>query len=218
VLSARARWWAALGREDGLTLAEVLVGLIVIGALVTAFAGVAGMTVTDSTAIAGQGVLETQARDALDELTDDIRQALPPSASATSAFVTTGGTMSPTSLSFYSPDRAYSSSAPTSYQLQEISYQLSGGNLQRSVTTSTNTGGPPWTWPATASYVTLVSGVTSLSFTYYTAGVTTNGVYTPPQTTTNPASVATVVVALTASGSSDQSITYSDSATIRVAA
>ena len=37
--------------------------------------------------------------------------------------------MSPTTITFYSPDSSYSTATPTTYHLREISYQLSSGEL-----------------------------------------------------------------------------------------
>jgi hypothetical protein len=128
--------------------------MVVLGLLVTSFAVITGLTVSDSSTISDQTVVEAQVRSALDQLTADLRQAQPLSTGA--PFVTTAAS----SLAFYSPDRTYSTAAPTSYHLLELAYQVSGGSFQLAQTSSTNLAqGPPWTMPALGSYVTLLSGV-----------------------------------------------------------
>ena len=94
--------------------------------------------------------------------------------------MTAGGVMSPTSITFYAPDNTYSPANPTAYHLREISYQLSGGNFQRSSVVSSNLSGPPWTIPALGSWVTLIGAVVnSTVFTYYDGSQ-------PPALTTEP--------------------------------
>lgn len=195
---------------DGFTLIELLVALVVMTLLFAAFATLIESTLNASARITDESVLQTQVRSTVDALTDALRDAYPPSTSATSAFVTSGGVTSPTSLTFYAPAETYSASTPTSFPLSEFSYQLSGGNFQRAFATSTNSGGPPWTMPALSSWVTEFGGVTNSSvFTYYTS---TGAV------TTNPANVASVVVTLTVRPSVGESFTYSNEATLRVPA
>ena len=184
--------------------------MVVMTLLFAAFATLLESTLNASARITDASVLQTEVRSTLDELTAQLRQATPPSTSATSAFVASGGVMSPTSLTFYSPDETYSAAEPTSYQLSEISYQLSGGNLERAFATSTNSTGPPWTLPALGSWVTEVGSITNSNiFTYYTAS---------GAQTTNPANVTSVVITLTVQPSNGQSFTYSDKATLRLQA
>lgn len=207
---AGARGRALVRGSEGFTLIEMLVALVVLALLFTAFATLIESTLNASARITDESILQTEVRATVDGLTEALRQAYPPSATATSAFVTSGGVTSPTTLTFYSPDEAYSASAPTSFQLNEISYQLSGGNLQRAIATSSNSTGPPWTMPALGSWVTEVGSITNSNiFTYYDS---TGAV------TTNPAKVASVVVTLTVQPTVGQSFTYADQATLRVSA
>ena len=195
--------------QDGFTLIELLIVMFIISVVFAAFGLVVSTTLRHSAVITNQTVIQHQARSALNQLTEDLREATLPSTTATSPFVTTGGVMSSTSLTFYAPDDSYNASNPTAYHMREISYQLSGGNFQRVSSVSTNTA-PTWTIPALGSYITLVGGVVnSAAFTYYDGSQ-------PPVATTSPAAVRTVVVSLTVSvPGTTQQYTYSTSATLR---
>jgi hypothetical protein len=118
--------------------------------------------------------------------------------------------MSPTSMTFYSPDETYTTGAPTTYHMREISYQLSNGSFQRVSAVSSNTGGPPWTIPALGSWVSEVPNVTSsAAFKYFDGN-------NPPAQTTNPAAVRTVEITLTVSiPDTNRTYTYSETATLR---
>jgi prepilin-type N-terminal cleavage/methylation domain-containing protein len=195
--------------EHGFTLVEMLVTMFIIGVVFAAFGTVVSTTLRHSAAITNQTVVQHEARSALNQLTADLREATLPTTTATSPFVTTGGVMSSTTLTFYAPDDSYNAASPTAYHMREISYQLSGGNFQRVSAVSSNTSGT-WTIPALGSYVPLVGGVVnSAAFTYYDGSQ-------PPVATTSPAAVRTVVVTLKVSvpGTSQQ-YTYSTSATLR---
>ena len=200
----------ALRRDGGFTVIELLVSMVLIGILFAAFALLVSSTITHSAVVTNESVLQTQLRVALGQFTKDMREASLPTTGATSPFVTTGGVMSPTQVTFYAPDSTYSTGAPTTYHLREISYQLSGGSFQRASAVSSNTGGPPWTMPALSSYVNQLGGVVnSTVFTYYDGSQ-------PPALTTNPAAVRTVVATITVKvpGTSLQ-YTYATSATLR---
>ena len=65
--------------------------------------------------------------------------------------------VSPTSITFYSPDKTVIS--PTDigfYKLRRITYQIVGTTLTRQVTTSTNQS-PPWTFPTTTGPTIVVA-------------------------------------------------------------
>jgi hypothetical protein len=184
--------------------------MFIIGIVFAAFGLVISTTVRHSALITNEGVSQHEIRSALNQLAQDLREATVSSTTATSPFVTAAGVMSPTSITFYAPDGSYDSSNPADYHLREISYQVSGGELQRTSVVSSNTAGPPWTIPALGAWVKLLgSVVNSTVFTYYDGSQ-------PPALTTNPAAVRTVVVTLkvTIPGTTHQ-FTYSDSATLR---
>ena len=198
------------GDEAGFTLIELLVTMFIVGIVFAAFGLVISTTVRHTALITNESVTEHQVRTALNQLTEDIREATVASSSATSPFVTAAGVMSPTSLTFYAPDNTYTTADQTDYHLREISYQLAGGELQRTSVASSNEAGPPWTIPALGSFVNVVDHVVSSTvFTYYDGSQ-------PPAQTTDPAAVRTVVVTVKVSvpGSTSQ-FSYSDSATLR---
>ncbi|HEY4349272.1 MAG TPA: prepilin-type N-terminal cleavage/methylation domain-containing protein [Gaiellaceae bacterium] len=199
-----------LKQEDGFTLVELLVTMLILGFVFTTFSLVVSSTVTHSAVITKESVLQTQLRSAVNQMTKDLREASVPSLAATSPFVTAAGTMSTTSITFYAPDSTYTAVAPTTYHLREICYQLSAGNFQRASAISSNTGGPAWTIPALGAFETQLGGVLNTAvFTYYDGS-------NPPVLTTSAAAVRTVVVTLTveAPGTPGQ-YTYSGSATLR---
>jgi len=164
--------------EAGFTLVEMLFAMFIltVGVLV---AWSAIMSTTAKTAGRAQQLadLQTEVRAAVDSLAVDLRQAqclnstTTPVTSATASQVT-----------FYSPDRA------SPYHLRQVSYRVSGGELQRAFATSSNTDGPPWTIPALGSWSTLVGQITNTSvFTYKDA---------TDVATTDPTAVASAHVKL----------------------
>jgi hypothetical protein len=102
--------------------------------------------------------LQTQVRAVMDKFSSDFRQAY-----------NGDNTTSPieaiaSPLTFDSPDRL------TTYHVRRIEYRFNGTNLERAVWTSTNTDGPPWTYPATAAvWIKQLGNVTAGSFTFRNA-------------------------------------------------
>ena len=91
---------------------------------------------TRSTQITKQNVLQTEGRAALDQMVGELRNAsygdiTPPITTYLS-----------NEMKFYSPDRQQP------YHMREIRYIVAGNALKREEKISTNTGGPPWTFPA----------------------------------------------------------------------
>jgi Tfp pilus assembly protein PilW len=163
--------------ESGVGMIELLVGMIGLALVVAAWSGLMTTTVKTNGRTQELSALGTEVRAAIDMLSADLRQAL---CNGTTTPVTTS---TGTQLTFYSPDRA------TPFHLRQISYRLSGGQLERAFATSTNTDGPPWTIPALGGWAKQVGSVTNTAaFTYKDA----NGA-----STTNPTAVASVNVVLT---------------------
>ena len=120
--------------------------------------------------------------------------------------------MSPTSITFYAPDGSlHRGRTRRTFHLREISYRLSGGNLQRtSVGQLERRTARRGRCPALGSWVTLLGGISSSTiFKYYDGSQ-------PPALTTNPAAVRTVsCVTLTVPGHDAPQFSYSSSATLR---
>jgi len=176
---------------DGFTLIEFLgIALVPLTAMLTSVASSSNITMN-------QDALLTEARSVVEVIVTDVREAYT-SSSSMPAIVSMNGTQ----LTFYAPD----SQQP--FHLMEISYRLSGGNLQRAFATSTNTGGPPWSIPAPGGWTTVIGSVSnSTIFTYQDA----NG-----NATTDPTKVSRVLVSLTITPSDGgPATTYQDSSTIR---
>jgi prepilin-type N-terminal cleavage/methylation domain-containing protein len=185
---------------SGFTLIEVLVTMVVLGITVAGMVAFFTMTNSRAAVTTDQSVSLTIVRTAVDTAVSDLRQAY--YGDGTTAPIVA---VSPTSLTFYSPDR----SQP--FHLREIAYRLSGGLFQRATVTSTNTGGPPWTGLTTfGPWVTEVDSVTSPTvFSYQDA---------TGAATTDPTQVSRVTITLQVQPSGGGSgYTYQSSATIRAA-
>jgi hypothetical protein len=112
--------------------------------------------------------------------------------------------MTATSIRFLSPDRA------TPFHLRRISYRLTNGRIERAEAVSTNTGLPPWTFPALGKYQHQVGHVVgSPIFTYYDADGTA---------VTSPSEVAGVTIKVVVSLPQQQGrqYAYATSVALRV--
>jgi prepilin-type N-terminal cleavage/methylation domain-containing protein len=183
--------------EHGFTVIELLISMVMIGIIVGPLATMLAYVDSSSHDTMTQDAYLSQARNAVEQIVSDIREAYTSSATMT-AVVSLSGTQ----ITFYAPDTA------TPFHLREISYRLSSGNIQRAYATSSNTQGPPWTIPALGSWMTTLSSVTNATlFTYQDA----NGA-----TTATPANVSRVLVSVTITPpGGGASTSFSDSATIR---
>jgi prepilin-type N-terminal cleavage/methylation domain-containing protein len=187
----------AAAAPHGFTIVELLVAMAVIGIVLGPLASMLTTVSWSSNITMNQDALLTEARSAVEVIVTDVREAYT-SSSSVPAIVSMNGTQ----LTFYAPDGLQP------FHLMEISYQLTGKNLQRAFATSTNTGGPPWTIPALGGWSTVIGSVSnSTIFTYQDA----NG-----NATTDVTKVSRVLVTLTISPSDGgPATTYQDSATIR---
>jgi prepilin-type N-terminal cleavage/methylation domain-containing protein len=150
---------AGLRSERGFTIVELLATMAVMAVVLTVFAQVLITTSNTSSRVEAQAALQNEVRATVDRLTTDFRQAT--NTNGTSPVESLSGT----TVTFYSPDRM------TPFHLRKISYQLVGGSLQRSVTTSTDSDGWPWVWPATPGpWIPQVDSVTNVApFTFLDA-------------------------------------------------
>ena len=197
-----------LRQEDGLTLSEMLVVMVIMGIILSALTLVLSTSITQSAQIQEQSSLQTEVRATIDGMAREIRQAYTgdstyPIETATS-----------TTLQFLSPDRA------AQYHNRRIAYRLASGQIDRAMTTSTDTDGPPWTgltWTSfgsipASSWSKQVGSVSNAAvFTYYDkSGAPLSGTITP----SSVYSVGiTVTVATKAAGT--RRFTYATTASLR---
>jgi prepilin-type N-terminal cleavage/methylation domain-containing protein len=184
--------------ESGFTVPELLVGMVILAIVLMGFGQVLMNTSKTSNRVEEQAMLQNDVRSALDRLTSDLREA-------TNTHQTSPvGAATATTLTFDSPDRS------TPFHLRRISYRLSGGRLERSLITSTSTGGWPWTFPVTpGAWIPQVTSIKNGAvFTYYDQNGTV---------TTDPNAVHSVRVTLSVQPKQTQaaSTTYTDLVTIR---
>ncbi len=184
-----------LSDERGFTLVELLVATAILPIVLMALVLMLTTTIHFSDEAASENTLQTQTRAAIDRLTQDIRAAY-----------YGGGTapieaMTATTVTFDSPDRS------TPFHLRRISYRLQAGVLQRAYATSSNTDGPPWTFPPLGPWSTEVTNVTSTTpFTY----LDSNGV-----ATTNPAAVTRFGVSIAVATINKKQLTYAATVELR---
>ena len=191
-----------------MTLSEMLVVLAIMGIILAALAGVLSMSITQSSNIQEQSTLQTEVRNTVDTMARELRQAY--TGDSTYPIVTATST----TLMFYSPDKA------VPFHNRLIAYRLASGQIDRAMTTSTDTDGSPWTglaWTAfgsipSASWAEQVDSVkNSAVFTYFdSTGAQLSGTITP-------SSVYRVLITVTVAtkAASTRQYTYSTSASLR---
>ena len=138
------------GNHDGFTVIELVISMVLIGAVFTIFSITMSSTIRNSTEVQEDSVLQGEVRATVDALAKDLRQAY--TGNGTPALETMTGTQ----IQFLSPDRA------TPFHLRRIAYRLASGRIERASATSTNTGQPPWTFPALSPYAKQVGSVDEL--------------------------------------------------------
>jgi prepilin-type N-terminal cleavage/methylation domain-containing protein len=142
--------------DGGFSLVEMMVATAILGLVLLIVYGTLNTGVQQAVDTQSRAQIEAQVRLASDELVRDLRQAYTGDPS-----LNTIGTMTGTTLTFYSPDRS------TPFHLRKISYRVNGTTLERSVTPSTDTDGFPWTFGTTGAYVPVITDVRNTTlFTY----------------------------------------------------
>jgi len=188
-------------RESGFTLIEMLAAMIFIGILFAGFSLVLTSTLHHNDEVQEESTLQTQVRATIDRLAQDLRQAY-----TGDDAVYPLESISPTQLSFYSPDRQ------TPFHLRHVSYRLNAGTLERAEATSTDTDGAPWSMPALGVWMPQVASVASSAvFTYLDES---------GATATTPETVHTVNVTISVetTTSGGRQFTYATSVTLRTPA
>jgi prepilin-type N-terminal cleavage/methylation domain-containing protein len=146
--------------DRGFTLVEVMVATSLLGIVLLLVYGAMGSGVQQVADVDVRIQIQSEVRVAADAFVRDLRQAYTGDASLVRV-----DSIGPTQITFYSPDRA------TPFHIRKISYRLVGTELQRSVTTSTDTNGFPWDFGTTGPYVTVLDDVVNTTiFTFRDTG------------------------------------------------
>lgn len=185
---------------DGFTLIEMVVSIAVLGIFFAAFSTVVGSSIIHGSEIQEQAVLQTEVRAAVDRLAADLRQSTNAGDTSLARISTATGTQ----LTFISPDRAQP------MHVRRIAYQVTGGQLQRALATSTSTAAP-WTIPALGGWSTLFRSVVTTGipvFSYFDG----NGASTAVATNVRTVRIHVAVATATAPG---RQLTYDTRVTLR---
>jgi prepilin-type N-terminal cleavage/methylation domain-containing protein len=155
--------------QDGFTLTELLMGIVIGTIFMFAIYGFYDSSLSSETTHQGEVLAQGQARDALNQLTSQLREAVSPDDGLTPPIVN----LSPTQIEFY----ADLSRSPTELmpKPEEFLYQVSGGSLIRQVAQPVGAS-PPYTYSAFSSAETLVSSVANSSGAPLFSAVNGNGV------------------------------------------
>jgi len=164
--------------DDGFTMVDVLVATSILGIVLALVFSALNGGVRQAADAQSRAQIEADVRTTTDAFVRDLRQAYTGDPSLNRI-----ETMTATTITFYSPDRA------TPFHVRKISYRLSGTDLQRSITTSTDTDGFPWVFGTAGGYATQLQYVrNSTLFTYRDSD---------GSVTTDPTAVAVVDLSLT---------------------
>ena len=189
-----------LSSEQGFTLIELVISMVLIGIIFAIFSITMGATIRTSSEVQENSVLQGEVRATVDAMAKDLRQA----------YTGNGNPgiekMLPAEIQFLSPDRA------TPFHLRRINYKLQSGKIRRASSVSTNTGSAPWTFPASLSAFQDQFGsvVNTTVFRYYdAAGVAA----------TQTSDIASVSITITVANpaSPSRQFTYATSVAMRVA-
>jgi prepilin-type N-terminal cleavage/methylation domain-containing protein len=150
--------------DEGFTLVEVMVATAILGVVLALVFSALNGGVRQAADAQSRAQVEADVRSTTEAFVRDLRQAYTGDPTLNRI-----ETMTATTITFYSPDRL------TPHHLRKISYKLSGTDLQRSITTSSDTDGYPWTFGTAGAFGTQLRSVRNTDlFTYRDAdGVVT---------------------------------------------
>jgi type II secretory pathway pseudopilin PulG len=197
-----------LAGEAGITLSETVVVVAIIGIVIGALAGVLSMAIRSSDQLRDQSTQQTEVRASVDQLVREVRQAY--SGDSTYPILTATST----TLEFLSPD------IQVPFHNRKLAYRLTGGHVDRAITTSSDTDGAPWAGWAWSSF----AGIPSSSWAKQLTGVRNTAVFTYYDSNGNQltgsfalSSIERVQVSITVStdGQPARQYTYTQSASLR---
>jgi len=159
-------------RQGGFTLTELLIGVVIGTIFMFAIYGFYDSSLSSETTQQGEVLSQDQARDALNELSSQLREAVSPDDGITPPITS----LTPTQIEFY----ADMSRSPTELtpKPEEFLYQVSGGALVREVSQPVGAA-PPYTYTAFSSPETLINSVGNSSGTPMFSAANGNGTALP---------------------------------------
>jgi prepilin-type N-terminal cleavage/methylation domain-containing protein len=191
---------ARLNSEQGFTLVELVISMVLIGVIFAIFSITMGATIRTSSEVQENSVLQGEVRATVEAMAKDLRQA----------YTGNGNpgieTMLPAEIQFLSPDRG------TPFHLRRINYKLQNTKLRRASSVSTNTGSPPWTFPASlgAYQDQFGSIVNTTVFRYYDAAGA-------PATQASDVASVSITITVANPAAPSRQFTYATSVAMRVA-
>ena len=177
-----------------------MVSIAVLGIFFAAFSTVVSSAIRNGSEVQEQAVLQTEVRAAVDSLVADLRQATIAGDTTLSRISTATGTQ----ITFLSPDRAQP------MHLRQISYRVTGGQLQRAFATSATTAAP-WSIPSLGAWSRRAGSIVTTGipvFSYFDASGASTSV------AANVRTIRIRVVVATATSSSRQFV-YDTRVTLR---
>jgi prepilin-type N-terminal cleavage/methylation domain-containing protein len=172
--------------QGGFTLTELLIGVVIGTIFMFAIYGFYDSSLSSETTQQGEVLAQGQARDALNQLSSQLREAVSPDDGITPPIAS----LTPTQIEFY----ADMSRSPTELtpKPEEFLYQISGGALVRQVSQPVGAA-PPYTYTAFSSPETLINSVANSSGTPMFSAVNGNGT-TLPSTMSAPTTIGIALV------------------------
>jgi prepilin-type N-terminal cleavage/methylation domain-containing protein len=194
-----------LRREDGFTLTELLISMVFLSVLFTAFAMIMTTTTHIGDSVQEQDTLETEVRAAVDRMAQDLRDAYTGTTSPARIESISG-----TTVTFYAPDKA------SPFHDRKIWYRLTGGHLDRNSVTSTDTDGPPWLGlPASAPSTGWATQLASITSTTLLTTVDATGACTTTAATSTAIRSICMTLTVAPLHSSGRRYTYSTTVSLR---